>query len=222
MIQLPLGIGLRDSATFANFHPAANREALLALSQGGEQFIYLWGGPGSGKTHLLQALCQQQAEQERTVAYLPLAEAGMVPEMLEGMENMDLLALDDLDRVAGQGHWETALFHLYNRLRDAGGRLVVTANASPAALPIQLPDLASRLGWGLTLQLAANDDTAKLAILQLRARNRGLELSDEVGHYLLRRSERDMESLIRLLERLDAASLREQRRLTIPFVKTLL
>jgi len=222
MIQLPLGIGLRDSATFANFWPAANREALLALSEGEEQFVFLWGGAGCGKTHLLQALCQQQAEQGRTVAYLPLAEPGMVPQMLEGMEAMDLLALDDLDAVAGQAEWEEALFHLYNRLRDAGVRLVVTASASPAALPVALPDLASRLSWGLTLQLSANDDAAKLAILQLRARNRGLELSEEVGNYLLKRCERDMESLIQLLERLDAASLQEQRRLTIPFVKTLL
>jgi DnaA family protein len=222
MIQLPLGIGLRDSATFSNFHPGANREALQALRGGGEQFIYLWGGAGSGKTHLLQALCQQQAEQERAVAYLPLAEPGMVPEMLEGMESMELLAIDDLDAVAGQAAWETGLFHLYNRMRDAGARLVVTASVSPAALSIELPDLASRLSWGLTLHLAANDDAAKLAILQQRARNRGLELSDEVGGYLLRNCERDMENLIRLLERLDAASLREQRRLTIPFVKQLL
>jgi DnaA family protein len=222
MIQLPLGIGLRDSATFANFYPGANREALLALSQGEEQFIYLWGGTGSGKTHLLQALCQQQAELGRTVAYLPLAEPGMVPQMLEGMEAMDLLAIDDLQQVAGQAEWETALFHLYNRMRDGGARLVVTATASPAALPIGLPDLASRLSWGLTLQLNASDDKAKLAILQLRARNRGFELSEEVGNYLLKRCERDMESLIRLLEQLDSASLREQRRLTIPFVKTLL
>jgi len=222
MIQLPLGIGLRDSATFTNFYSAANREVLLALSEGEEQFVYLWGGTGCGKTHLLQALCQQQAERGRTVAYLPLAEPGLVPEMLEGMEAMDLVALDDLQAVAGQSAWETALFHLYNRLRDSGVRLVVTASAPPAALPVGLPDLASRLSWGLTLQLAANDDAAKLAILQLRARNRGFELSEEVGNYLLKRCERDMESLIQLLERLDAASLREQRRLTIPFVKTLL
>jgi DnaA family protein len=222
MIQLPLGIGLRDSATFANFHPAANREALQALSRGEEQFLYLWGGAGSGKTHLLQALCQQQAEAGRGVAYLPLAEPGMAVEMLEGMEAMDLLAVDDLDAVAGQPAWETGLFHLYNRLRDAGARLVVTASVSPAALSVELPDLASRLSWGLTLHLADNDDAAKLAILQLRAGNRGLELSEEVGNYLLKRCERDMESLIQLLERLDAASLQEKRRLTIPFVKSLL
>ena len=116
MNQLPLGIGLRDSATFSNFYPGANREALL----------------------------QQQAERGRTVAYLPLAEPGMVPQMLEGMEAMDLLAIDDLQQVAGQAEWETALFHLYNRLRDSGARLVVTATVSPAALPIGLPDLASQ------------------------------------------------------------------------------
>lgn len=222
MIQLPLGIGLRDSATFTNFHAGSNSEALQSLSRGQEAFVYLWGPAGSGKTHLLQALCQQQGEAGHTVAYLPLAEPGMAPAMLEGLEAMDLVVIDELDAVAGQAPWETALFHLYNRLGEAGVRLVVAAPVAPAGLGIRLPDLASRLGWGLTLQLSANDDAAKLAILQLRARNRGLELSEEVGNYLLKRCERDMDSLIQLLERLDAASLQEQRKLTIPFVKTLL
>ncbi|MBD3671176.1 MAG: DnaA regulatory inactivator Hda [Gammaproteobacteria bacterium] len=222
MIQLPLGIGLRDSATFENFHSADNREAMLALSEGREQFIYLWGPRGSGKTHLVQALCQQQADGGSPVAYLPLQEPGLVPEMLQGMESMSLVVIDDIDAVTGQAPWETALFHLYNLMRDAGARLVVTANAAPAALPIALPDLASRLAWGLTLQLSANDDAAKLAILQARAHARGFELPTEVGQFLLKRCERDMESLIQLLEQLDLASLREQRKLTIPFVKTIL
>jgi len=222
MNQLLLGIGLRDSATFDNFFPARNSPVVAALCQADEPFVYLWGSSGSGKSHLLQALCQQLAEQGQTVAYLPLAEAGMVPQMLEGMENMSLLAIDDLDSVAGNADWETALFHLYNRMRDAGARLLVAAHVSPAALPIQLRDLASRLSYGLTLHLQDLSDEDKRQLLQLRADNRGFELPDEVANYLLKRCERDMESLITLLDRLDVATLQAQRKLTIPFVKSLL
>jgi len=222
MNQLLLGIGLRDSESFANFFPAQNQQVVQALQQADEAFIYLWGSRGSGKTHLLQALCRQLAEQGQAVAYLPLAEEGMAPQMLDGMEAMSLLAIDDLEQIAGNAEWEAALFHLYNRIRDAGGRLLVAARVGPAALPVQLRDLASRLSYGLTLQMHELGDVDKLKLLQLRAANRGFDLPDEVANYLLKRCERDMVSLIELLETLDSATLRAQRKLTIPFVKSLL
>lgn len=222
MNQLLLGIGLRDSESFANFYPAQNQQVVEALQQADEAFIYLWGGRGCGKTHLLQALCRQLAEQGQPVAYLPLAEEGMAPQILEGMEAMSLLAIDDLDRVAGNTEWETALFHLYNRMRDAGGRLLVAARVGPTALPVQLRDLVSRLSYGLTLQMHELGDEDKLNLLQLRAANRGFDLPEEVGNYLLKRCERDMASLIQLLETLDSATMQAQRKLTIPFVKSLL
>lgn len=222
MNQLLLGIGLRDSESFANFYPAQNEQVLQGLQQTDEAFIYLWGSRGCGKTHLLQAMCRQLAERGQTVAYLPLKEEGMMPQMLEGMEMMSLLAIDDLDRIAGNAEWEAALFHLYNRIRDAGGRLLVAARVGPAALPVQLRDLASRLSYGLTLQMHEPGDEEKLKLLQLRAANRGFDLPQEVANYLLKRCERDMTSLIGLLERLDSATLQAQRKLTIPFVKSLL
>ena len=222
MNQLLLGIGLRDSESFANFYPAQNEQVLQGLQQTDEAFIYLWGSRGCCKTHLLQAMCRQLAERGQTVAYLPLAEEGMMPQMLEGMETMSLLAIDDLDQIAGNAEWEAALFHLYNRIRDAGGRLLVAARVGPAALPVQLRDLASRLSYGLTLQMHEPVDEEKLKLLQLRAANRGFDLPHEVANYLLKRCERDMTSLIGLLERLDSATLQAQRKLTIPFVKSLL
>jgi len=221
MNQLLLGIGLRDNVSFSNFYPAKNHQAVQALQLVDETFIYLWGSSGSGKSHLLQALCQDIAEQGQAVAYLPLAEESMAPQMLEGMEAMSLLAIDDLDQIAGNVEWETALFHLYNRMRDAGGRLLVAARVAPAALPVQLPDLASRLSYGLTLQLHELNDEEKLKLLQLRAGNRGFDLPDEVANYLLKRCERDMDSLIQLLDKLDSATMEAQRKLTIPFVKSL-
>lgn len=221
--QLTLRIGLRDSATFGNFLVGANAAPLHLLQQGAEPFVYLWGGWGSGRSHLLQAACHAATARGGNPAYLPLGElAGAGVELLDGLEQMSLVCLDDLQAVTGNAAWEEGLFHLYNRVRDAGGHLLAAADASPAALGVELADLRSRLAWGPVFQLQPLDDTGKLMALQLRARARGMELNEEVGTYLLRRCPRDMHALFELLERLDQASLAAQRRLTIPFVRELI
>jgi DnaA family protein len=220
--QLPLRIGLRDSATFANFYPGANTGACHVLQQSREPFIYLWGASGSGKSHLLQAACHEATADGGQAIYLPLDEPGIALSMLDGLENMALVCLDGLETVAGNREWETALFHLYNRLRDSGNRLLAAGNASPAALGLGLPDLVSRLGWGPVFQLQPLADEDKAAALRLRAINRGMEMPPEVAIYLLQRVPRDMHALFALLERLDESSLAAQRKLTIPFVRQFL
>jgi len=221
--QLPLGIGLKDTATFENFYPAGNELLLQALQQGNEVILYLWGPAGSGKSHLLQALCHTTAATGHSPVYLPLRElVSLSPDLLEGLEQQALIAVDDVQAVAGLSQWEEGLFHLYNRVRDSGHHLVVSATSAPAGLALAWPDLASRLGWGPVFQLSALTDADKRLALQLRAHRRGLEMGDDVAGYLLRRCPRDMDSLFNLLNRLDQASLAAQRRLTIPFVRQLL
>ena len=226
-VQLPLGLTLKDGATFATFHPGMNSQLVSSL-QGcaageGEPYIYLWGGPDGGKTHLLQAACQQASSRGATAAYIPLADVLQFPEAtLDGLEHLTLVCLDDAQAVAGRDPWELAVFALFNRIRDGGGRLVVAGRSPPAELGLRLPDLVSRLGSGPVYALRALDDDAKLAALRLRATGRGFELPEEVGRYLLRRCPREMGALFGLLDRLDRASLAAQRRLTIPFIKTVL
>ncbi len=218
--QLALDIGLRDSARFENYTVGANAEAVACLRAAGEPFVYLAGAPATGRTHLLQAACHAAG---RDAVYVPLDQhADLAPAMLEGLEHYPLVCLDDVDAVAGEADWETALFHLYNRVREAGGRLLVAAAEAPNAAGFALADLRSRLGWGPVFRLKPLADADRLGALQQRARYRGLDLPEEVGEYLLRRSPRDMASLFALLERLDRASLAAQRRLTIPFVRSLL
>ncbi|MBZ9568193.1 DnaA regulatory inactivator Hda [Modicisalibacter tunisiensis] len=222
--QLPLGVGLRDDATFANFLPGDNAAPVgrlrAQLDDDGEAFIYLWGGEGSGRSHLLQAACHEAGARDKRALYLPLDDLGhFPPHMLEDIERLDLLAIDDLDIVIGRRRWEEGLFHAFNRLRDAGKRLVIGAAAAPRQLPVQLPDLASRLTWGVTFHLHRLDDTQRLEALQLRARGRGMQLPDEVARYILHRGPRHLNELFATLERLDRASLSAQRKLTIPFVK---
>lgn len=229
-IQLPLGVRLRDDATFANYYPGANAAALgyverLCEADAGwaESLIYLWGGAGVGRTHLLQAACLRFEQLGEPAVYLPLAElVAHGPNMLDNLEQFELVCLDDLDAVAGLSDWEEALFHLFNRLRDSGRRLLLAASRSPRELPVKLADLQSRLTLALVFQLQSLSDEDKLRALQLRASRRGLHLSDEVGRFILTRGERSMSALFELLERLDQASLQAQRKLTIPFLKEIL
>lgn len=224
--QLPLPVRLRDDATFDNFLPHRSAGALVAALQQqalgvGEAIIYLFGPPGSGKSHLLQASCHLAAGE---AIYLPLGE--MVEyepaEVLQGIEALKLVCLDDVDRVLRRADWELALFDLCNRARERGCRLLVAGNAAPRALTVNLPDLRSRLAWGIVYQLGVAQDEEKIAILQFRAARRGLTLSSEVCSYIVTRSARDTRALLSLLDKLDNASLIEQRGLSIPFVKATL
>jgi len=226
-IQLPLGVRLRDDATFINFYPGANAAALgyverLCEPDAGwtESLIYLWGAEGVGRSHLLQAACIRFEQRGELAIYLPLAEvADYGPALLDNLEQSELVCLDDLEAIAGRAEWEEALFHLFNRLRDAGRRLLLSAAVPPRELQIKLPDLKSRLTLALVFQLQGLSDEDKLRALQLRASRRGLHLTDEVGRFILTRGSRSMSSLFDLLDRLDQASLQAQRKLTIPFLK---
>lgn len=218
--QLPLQIGLKDSARFSNFYPGANVALVHLLESGTEPFVYISGAQGCGRSHLLQAACHAMDEQGESAVYLPLSECmSMSAQMLEGMEQMSLVALDDVELLAANAEWEQSLFHLYNRVRDAGHHMLVAGNAAPAALGITLPDLVSRLGWGPVFQIHPLSDEEKSQALRMRAEQRGMDLSEEVTDYLLNRVSRDMRDLFSLLDKLDEGSLAAQRRLTIPFVR---
>lgn len=223
--QLPLGVGLPDGARLESFHPGPNALVLEAVrglpAAPGPAAIFVHGPRGSGRSHLLQGACAAAAPSS-AAGYIGLADHHAVPRMLEGWEGLDLVCLDDLDAVAGDRAWEAALFSLVNRLREAGGRLLVAADGPPGALPLALPDLRSRLTWGPVFGLERMDDEDRIRALMLRASRRGLELPADSARYLITRHARGMDQLQDLLERLDRASLAAQRKLTVPFLRELL
>ncbi len=226
--QLPLEITLDDHATFDNFFVAAPNHQLVnyLTAEAGtqiQQYSCIWGSEGAGCTHLLQALCHQSDAHAASAFYFPLQNLHQYsPDVFDGLETFSLVCLDDVQNVAGSAEWELALFSLFNRLRESESQLVVAANVSPRHMPIHLPDLLSRLQSGIVFQLQVLDDNDKLVALQLRARQRGFELSDEVAAYVLQRNDRRMSCLFDLLERLDQHSLETQRRITIPLVRELM
>jgi len=223
--QLPLGLQLRGPTSLDDFVFGDDAPLLELLQQQlapqGEPLIYLHGESASGRTHLLLGQCSAAQQLDLQVAYLPARQAAeLAPQMLEGLEQLDLVAVDDADMLAGQLEWETALFNLFNRARDAGCRLLVSASQAAPQLAFLLPDLRSRLSWGITYRLGPLDDMQRRQLLQNLAQRRGLQMPDEVARYLVERHPRDTHSLQRLIERLDHDSLAEQRRLSIPFVRT--
>jgi len=226
MRQIPLGVRLPDRAVFASFLPARNGQALehvQRLASGAVAGVsWLCGSAGSGKTHLLQAACAAASERRRA-GYVPLAQvAPLGVGVLEGLPQLQCLCLDDIDTVVGQSAWELAIFGLLRELEEAGGQLLVSAQAPPALLSWALPDLGSRCTAGTVFQLRVLDEDEQRAALQLRARLRGLELPEETWQWLRKRFPRDMGSLYQLLDTLDEAALAAQRRLTVPFIREVL
>lgn len=222
--QLALAIKLNNEATLADFNWGNNKllqqqlNRMLTLKD--DRLLYLWGAPGCGKSHLLQASCQA-VNLTQSAIYLPLnllKEWG--PQTIEGLEEQALVCIDDIDAIAQDSAWEEALFHLYNKIKDLDrGLLIISGNQSPTTLPIKLADLRSRLSWGLVIQLMELSDEDKINTLKLHALRRGFDLPESVGQFLLNRCSRNMHDLQQLLNRLDDASLAAQRKITIPFVK---
>lgn len=224
--QLTLNVQLRDSAHFDNFFVTPKNatavdflQAFLKSNQA--NYAYLWGKSGAGRSHLLQACCYRAEQLNLVTAYLPMSDQ-LSPEMLENLEYSDIVCIDDIDLIAGKREWEEGLFHFFNRIKMTGKHLLISGKCAPRELAMNLADLQSRLTSGVIFQLSELSDAEKLTALQLRSKNRGLQLPDEVGEFLIRRWTRDMHGLFGALDKLDHASLAEQRKLTVPFVKQVL
>lgn len=220
--QLPLPLGLAPHARFETFASGANETMVLHLrtdcGRDSHESIWLWGACGLGKSHLLQAACA--AEPERGAIYVPLAEfARLDPGLLDGLESVDLVAIDDIDEVAHSAAWNRALFNLFNAVAAEGGRLLLSASQPPAATPFCLADLASRAAAATVYQLSPLSDEDLAAGLKLQAGARGLDLNEAAAKYLIARVQRDMAGLCDWLERLDRASLAAQRKVTIPLIR---
>ena len=223
--QLPLGFEAGEVFTFESFVAGGNLVAQGLAQQtsvaSGENQLYFWGEPGLGKSHLLQASCNLAAKNQQTVCYLTKAEIiNQSADMFDGLEQVELLCLDDIETWLVDDVWERALFNLINRVRENNHRLMMASARPPDETFVQLPDLRSRLAWGPVFQLQQLSDKEKFQALRYRAKQSGLELSENVADYLMQRYPRDMFGLFERLAVLDKAAMATQRRLTIPLVKS--
>ncbi|MCC1495662.1 DnaA regulatory inactivator Hda [Alcanivorax sp. 1008] len=220
--QLPLALKLRAGSSLSSFITGDNTLLLAALDELGcteSGQLYLWGESGSGRSHLLEGKVREAGGAGCFLAAQELV--SLAPDVLEGLEQFRVLAIDDIDLLAGRADWEAALFHLYNRLREAGGSLLVSARQPPGESGFQLADLTSRLAAGPVWRVVPLADEGLLELVRQRGRGAGLEVSDDVARYLLARSTRSAAAIAALLAQLDQLAMAHQRRLTIPFIRSL-
>lgn len=224
--QLLLPLQARQDVTLADLPAQAFAPVLSALQQlrsGALSQVYVWGEPGSGRSLLLSAFFSAASSEFAHSVFLPLRQVVfMPPEMLEGLEHCDLVVLDDVDALADWPEWQEALFNLYNRLRERGGRLLVTAATPPAGLPLTLPDLCSRLALSSVYALPAPDDVVREELLRNTAQRRAWPQDLDVTRYVLERGPRRLGRFMQLIERLDQRALAERRALTVPLVRSVL
>ncbi len=225
-IQLPLQFEFQSNQSFDTFYPGSNTEIVNHLQQffiKGEQQIFLWGEAGTGKTHLLHSLIQEAKNHHKTSFYFSLdTDIFPCPSMLEGLESLDIVCFDNIQQIAGIKEWELAFFNFYNLHRDANKKLVLSAPCPPKYLDIQLPDLKTRMSWGLTLKLKTLADEQQLNALIYKANDLGFEIPLNVGRFLITRYAQDLASIWVLLDKINLATLAAKRRLTIPFLKQIM
>ena len=227
-LQYTLAVTLPEDETLDSFYAAGQTAAVSFLKTYLHQPVqqnpvYLFGASGSGKSHLLYAACVQAQEQGLVSQLLTMAECRLLsPRLLDDLEQLDLVCLDNIQAIAGELSWQTAVFDLYNRMLEQGKALIIVGNEAPHKLGFQLADLVSRLQACTAFQLRLLTDDDKQKLLQQKARLRGIDLPDEVARYLLNHQDRDIRALVAMLDKLDKATLVHQRKLTIPFVKDIL
>lgn len=218
MRQMLLDWGLDQPQTLDTFVPGRNQELVQVLrtaqdtgSKPDERFIYVWGEPGAGKTHLLKALSSR--EKTRYIAADADADDFLFSEAIT------LYLLDDCDKLSADA--QIAAFALFNQARENNASMLSAGSVAPAFLGVR-DDLRTRLGWGLIYQVHGLTDEEKIDALTRTAQSRGLALSSGVIPYLITHFHRDMRSLAAMLDALDRYSLETKRAVTLPLLRELL
>ena len=218
--QLPLNLNVDSENRFQNFLEFDNESEVVRELKGEFSIVYLWGAAGSGRTHLLQAVSYEAYIKQESSIFLPLKKADRYsPEILSGIEGVDVVCLDDIQAIAKDLPWEEAIFRLYNYSQETNCKLVISADRAPQKLHMNLADLKSRLCSFPVFMLHSPDEKAQLEILRYRAKLRGVKLENDVLKFISKNMRRGLNEIIDLLDKLDTASKIEKRKITIPLIK---
>lgn len=225
--QTLIPVNAESESSFDSFCVGNNTELLTEIHRIVEgvqsrRVLYFWGEAGTGKTHLLNACCQLARTLARPHAYLPLDGLDLDQSGIDGIEPRALVCFDDLQTIAGNTSAQAIVFNLYEKLINRSGTIIVSANQAIGWLGLELKDLESRLASGGIYRLARLQEQDQLGALKSRARDKGINLNDQVLKFIITHYQRDTASLFSLLDRIDNVSLVEQRKITVPFIKSLL
>ena len=212
-------------SSFKSFYvDPANAQLISSIQTNfSSEDLYIYGIKNSGKTYLLQSLCNLYSSNNKSVLFLPLKEVMTYgTEILDSIENMDLVCIDGLEEIVGICEWETAVFNLINNSLQSECRIVFTSSMEKGATNFSLPDLDSRVRKLESFELFPVSDDHILDALKHIANLRSINLGDKEAQYLITYTKRSISDLVHILESLDQLSMEMKRKITIPLIKELL
>ena len=223
MRQIPLDVSLSEYMTFETFYLGPNKSVVDSLRDQKNQLIWVAGLEGFGKTHLLHAFLNSHEHENKKVLYLPMSESqDFTPDILDNLAQYDLVAIDDIENIIGYMTWEEQLLKFYEDSYSTRNKILITANDTPKGLNFLLPDLSSRFNLALIERLRPMNEDEMIKAILIHSKARGFDLPEDSAKYLINRVPRDVSVLIDMIKLLDYESLSMQRKLTIPFIKTVL
>jgi chromosomal replication initiator protein len=212
--------------TFDNFVACSGNAVALELARrisgqaGPENLLYIYGPPGSGKTHLLRAIGNARgSESEGSAPYLSCQETFSADELMMRFTAASLLLLDDLHLLPADVVLHNALWQQFNDFHSAGRTIVMTGNVPPRELPHLDDHLVSRLLWGLVARVDASDDTSRRMILLKIAEDRQIRVPDEVIDFILMTTSREVGDLIAAFEALYRMSMASKRKISLSLAR---
>ena len=211
-----------NKSSFDSFYASKLNKHLLSLLQNNtfKDDLLIFGTKDSGKTYLLQALCNHFINQGKSSFYLPMKQAKELSvDILESLENMELVCIDGIESIVGNKVWEIGLFNLINRSLNSENRLIFTSSKNIDVMNFELKDLDSRLRKIQSHELYALADDEILSALKHIANLRSIELGSKEAQYLLTYANRNISDLVQILESLDQLSMEMKRKITIPLIK---
>ena len=211
-----------NKSSFDSFYASKLNKHLLSLLQNNtfKDDLLIFGTKDSGKTYLLQALCNYFSNQGKSSFYLPMKQAKELSvDILESLESMELVCIDGIESIAGNKVWEIGLFNLINRSLNSKNRLIFTSSKNIDVMNFELKDLDSRLRKIQSHELYALADDEILSALKHIANLRSIELGSKEAQYLLTYANRNISDLVQILESLDQLSMEMKRKITIPLIK---
>ena len=236
--QLVLDFPAYPEYTFANFivSPGSQFAFNSAVTMCAEEYLpysslYISGGKGLGKTHLLIAIGNMAAERNKQALYIHCRDfvrrvrendATAVADMVKKLADVDFFLIDDVDEIVSHPEAQKKLYFIINTLMENKGKIVFTGTLNPNQYSATETFLTSRMRWGMTAELKPLDEAGMTVLMKIMAANIGLEIPDKIATYLLHRIPRDFQTIKKTLELINRESYVQKKKVSIPLVKTIL
>ena len=217
--QLTFPWNKSNKSKFDNFYfESSNIEVKDALL--GSEDIFLYGLKKTGKTYLLQSLCNYYFNKGRTSLFIPLKEVkDLGSQITESLENLDLICIDDVDLIAGDNLWEKAIFNLINDCLLTDCRLVFCSSFNPSNINLELKDLMSRIKKINHIEIFPVQSNNLTNAIKFIANSRSINLGEREINYLITYSERSIANLVNIIKKLDDLSMELKRKISVPLIK---